>query len=146
MFKALTVLFFAYYLYRFINPINLKKHIPFVNKINKEGFKIELYNEDELKDVIKNVIRMCAFFFFILFMQILEFLYLMFAVSHDTYKLPTLAMILWFIIAYATSSKKKGKSLNVKRLDKLGYKIKNKTIAILNICYFGYMFYLMFIV
>lgn len=146
MFKALTVLFCSYYIYRFFVPIDIKKYIPFANKISEDGFKIEDYTEDDLKDELQGVIKVIVLTLSWMLLKVIEFIYLLFAVNYDVYKTPTIVMILWSISSLIKANKNKSKPIDVQRLDKLGYKVKTKIITMLNICYFGYMFYLMFIV
>lgn len=139
MFKFLTIIFTLFYIYRAISPINFTKHAKYLQKQQEkreQGDVVELDSEG---------FRMAVLLFSMFGFQLLEFLYLCFALNHDIYKYPTIIMLLWFVIAYSRSMRNK-KEINLEKYSKFSYKIKCRFSHVLDVCYFGYIFYLIFLI
>lgn len=144
MFIIVTVLLFTYYAYRLFNPINNRKYGLFFKQfegddeeVTKE--KMNKMTTKELRDFKNQVVRKLTGLIGILIQQVAEFLYLILALKHDPLKYPTIAMLLWWIIALAISKKKSIDDVLAK-VDTPKYKRKKKLIAIIDVVYFGYMF------
>ncbi len=135
MFRFLTVLFVFYYIYRFVNPFNAKRYIEYFTAKDFKGKDIELKTEDY--SMLINILALIVW-------QIIEFLYLVYALNYDVFKYPTIAMLLWFAIAVAISTRKR-KPKSIEEYEKFSFRLRQKFIHLLDICYFGYMFYLLFL-
>ncbi len=143
MFRVLTVILFTYYFYRLFSPIDNKKYGLFFKQFeddNEEMIKdkIDKMASEEFQAMIGKLTGLTG----ILIQQIIEFLYLILALKYDPMRYPTIAMLIWWIVALVIPKKKSIDDI----LAKIGtpkYKIKKKIIAIIDLIYFGYMFFLL---
>lgn len=140
MFEILTVLLFTYYAYRFFKPIDIIKYGLFFKKFEDKkaiGQIIQNLNFAELVEFKETMTG----FILILIQQIIEFLYLTLALKYDILRYPTIVMLLWWIVLLIIPKKKSIDDVLAK-VETSKYKMKRQIIAIIDLVYFGYMFYL----
>lgn len=149
MFGVITVMLFTYYLYRLFQPIDTKKYLLLLKDIheynkNKAEFeaKLEKMSLEELINYRDGFITQTAVVVSIIIQQIAEFVYLAFALGRDPLKIPTIAMLLWWIIVIVKPNKGKDVDEALKIVSTTKYKTRRKIIAIIDLIYFGYMFIL----
>lgn len=145
MFNIITVLLFSYYTYRLFNPIDNKKYGLFFKQFEDDDVevikdKIDEMTSDELESFGKAFTGNVTGLIGILVQQTTEFLYLILALKHDPLKYPTIAMILWWIVAL-TIPKKKSIDDVLAKVDTSKYQRQKKLIAFIDVIYFGYMFF-----
>lgn len=141
MFKASTLLLFAYYIYRLIKPLNIDTYKTVLRKICIEKTSLSDLSENEKLQSVQFLL----FFTALIVQQTFEFIYLLFALNYDTYKIPTIAMVIWFVIMLAKPKPKDDIDALFLKMGDPKFKLKSKIIAIIDILYFGYMLYLIII-
>lgn len=145
MFNILTVLLFTYYLYRLFSPIDNKEYGLFFKEFEDDDKKtikekLSQMTDEELSNYKNGLIPKVTGLLGILTQQVTEFLYLILALKHDPIRYPTIAMLVWWIIALVIPKKQSIDDV-LDKVDTSEYQRKKKLIAFIDVAYFGYMFF-----
>ena len=147
MIKFFTILFLVYYIFRVFKPSFM------VNTMNKlqEDFKSfnDAKDEKEREEiVIKRIGAMLGRFtlicIFTIPLTIAEIIYIFSAVQYGN-KLITIGFIIWwFLLLFIGIIKNKFNEDKFKKIKKFSF--KRIFINIIDVAYFGYMYYILFLV
>lgn len=145
MMKFLTIIFLTFYITKLFTGFkDIKKLMIKTNKIVNSDEKVDYskLNDENLWTIVKFVIPSIG----ILVLQIVVFFYIFFATSHGNTYITIGFVIFWLLLLAKGLLKNKKKGLTDEECDKiLKFSFKEKLIDIIDIAYFGYMFFVLFI-
>lgn len=161
MFKFITVVL----LIATILQINFKPELLF-EKLKDIALKIETGTDDEKVSYALLFFKLIAIFVGVMIIAFIELLYLLNAVSVDSYKYPTYVMLVFAVLPFVEImfSKKKNKidktmsselknellnqslQTSIDRFNKPSKKFKRYSIGALSILYYIYMVYIVFFI
>lgn len=147
MIKFFTILFLVYYIFRVFNPSFM---VGTFNKLN-EDFKAfnNAKDDKEKEEIVINRIaailgRLVLLCITIIPLTIAEIIYIFSAVQYGS-KIITIGFIIWYFLLFLLdiiiNKTKEDKFEKVKR-----FSFKRLFINAINVVYFGYMYYILFLV
>lgn len=147
MIKFFTILFLVYYIFRVFNPSFM---VGTFNKLN-EDFKNfnNAKDDEEREEIVINRIaailgRLVLLCITIIPLTIAEIIYIFSAVQYGS-KIITIGFIIWYFLLFVLdiiiSKTKEDEFEKVKR-----FSFKRLFINVINVVYFGYMYYVLFLI
>lgn len=149
--KILTILFLTYYIIKVFNQNFMAKSIKeFMNKLGSNKEKGELLTQQDIQEFLKDKDNISLLFksigalIIVLILNVLEFFYIFFALQYGNKLITVSYIIFWFMILFFGLIKgkiNKGKVTKVKK-----FSLLQLLIFIIDVAYFGYMYYILFLV
>lgn len=148
--KILTILFLTYYIIKVFNQNFMAKSMKeFTNKLASNKEKGELLTQEDTEEFLKDKDNISLLFKSIgaliiaLILSVLEFFYIFFALQYGNRLITASYIIFWFVILFFGLIKGKINKGRVTKFKK--FSLMQLLISIVDVAYFGYMFYILFL-
>lgn len=147
MIKFFTILFLVYYIFRVFKPSFM---VNTMNKLNDDMKALNNAKDDkDKKKIAENRIiailgRLFLLCIFAIPLTIAEVIYIFSAVQYGS-KIITIGFIIWYFLLLIIGTIKS--KLNKEKFEKIKkFSFKRVLINLIDVAYFGYMYYILFLV